>query len=234
MSVLGQRTDTDTASLMRPDTPRQLRLDAIEQSACKRGGVHTRPNQTVAKITGALTKVGTVATGTSPDFIEVNAAETYAYVVNSGSYDVYQYSINSTTDLLTYLTTVATGGTSPLFIAINPAGTYAYVANSGSGTISVFSINSTTGAHTAITGSPFTAASAYSVTRNPAGTVAYLPTFGSNTVSVYTIDSTTGGISSAVAGSPSASGTSTQDIAFNSSGTFAYSVSSAVLFEQQF
>ena len=119
-------------------------------------------------------------------------------------------------------------------MAINPAGAYAYVTNSGSGTISVFSINSTTGALTAITGSPFTAASAYSVTLNPAGTVAYVPTFGSNTVSAYNIDSTTSEISSAVAGGPLASGTSTQDIAFNSSGTFAYSVSSAVLSEQQF
>jgi len=33
---------TRTASSMRPDTRRQSYLVAIEQSACKRGGVHTR------------------------------------------------------------------------------------------------------------------------------------------------------------------------------------------------
>ncbi len=32
----------ETASSKRPDTRRQSYLDAIEQSACKRGGVHTR------------------------------------------------------------------------------------------------------------------------------------------------------------------------------------------------
>jgi hypothetical protein len=33
---------TKTASLTRPDTRRQSYLNAIKQSACKRGGVHTR------------------------------------------------------------------------------------------------------------------------------------------------------------------------------------------------
>ena len=41
---------TMTASLTRPDTRRQSYLDAIEQSVCNRGGVHTRPNEFVIAV----------------------------------------------------------------------------------------------------------------------------------------------------------------------------------------
>ena len=56
------------------------------------------------------------------------------------------YAINSTTGILTALTTptVATE-TLPVSIAVNHAGTFAYVANNDSNTLSMYTINATTG-----------------------------------------------------------------------------------------
>ncbi len=178
----------------------------------------------IAKTTGALTKVGSVATGIQPVSITINAAGTYAYVVDSNSADVYQYSISQTTGLLTYVSSTVTGGSGPSYLTINPAGTYAYVSNSSSNSISVFSINSTTGGLSPIAGSPFTTTSPYDVTFNPAGTLAYVPTFGGNSIAVYSIDPGTGAIGAAITGSPFVSGTSSRGIVLNANGTFAYSV----------
>jgi YVTN family beta-propeller protein len=56
--------------------------------------------------TGALTPMGTVATGTYPTSIAVHPSGKFAYVTNSGSNDVSTYSIDGATGVLTLIETV--------------------------------------------------------------------------------------------------------------------------------
>jgi DNA-binding beta-propeller fold protein YncE len=62
------------------------------------------------------------------------------------------YAINSTTGILTPLTTptVATES-SPFEITVNPAGTFAYLVNYSGNTVSMYAINATTGILTPLT-----------------------------------------------------------------------------------
>lgn len=97
---------------------------------------------------GTLTQIGTttaVGTGsTAPRGVALHPSATYAYVVASGTNEVYQYTVGMTaqTALLNKAGTassVATG-TTPYNIAVDPSGRYAYVTNYGSGTVSMYSI----------------------------------------------------------------------------------------------
>ena len=83
----------------------------------------------------------TIATGTNPQSITVDASGKYVYVVNSGSNTISQYTINSDGTLSANGSVVA--GTNPSSIIIDHTGKYAYVANSGSNTISQYAIGPT-------------------------------------------------------------------------------------------
>jgi 6-phosphogluconolactonase (cycloisomerase 2 family) len=104
--------------------------------------------------TGALTSLGTIATGTmiaesSSNSIVVDPTGAFAYVTNSGSNNVSMYSINATTGVLTSGGLID-AGTTPLSVAIHPSGGFAYVTNSASNDVSIYSIDATTGALTLI------------------------------------------------------------------------------------
>lgn len=108
---------------------------------------------------GALSDLGTVAAGTTPQYIAVNSAGTFAYVVNRDSNDVYVYSVNKNTRKLSFVSSVATGS-SPRMIALHSGGKFAYVVNQGSDNMTGFSIDATTGALTSLGATPVTGSTA--------------------------------------------------------------------------
>jgi 6-phosphogluconolactonase len=99
---------------------------------------------TINATTGALTSIGTIATGTDPASVAVDPADKFAYVTNSNSNDVSMYTINATTGALTPIGMVS-AGLSPTSIAIHPSGKFAYVTNSASNDVSMYSIDAATG-----------------------------------------------------------------------------------------
>ncbi len=142
--------------------------------------------------TGALTSIGTIATGTDPVSVALDPVGTFAYVTNSGSNDVSMYTINATTGSLTFIGTIA-AGMAPTSMAIDPSGKFAYVVNSGSNDVSLYSINSTTGTLTSI-GVITAGLSPTSIAVHPSGKFVYVTNSGSNDVSMYSIDATTGAL----------------------------------------
>jgi 6-phosphogluconolactonase (cycloisomerase 2 family) len=145
--------------------------------------------------TGALTSLGTIATGTmiaesSSNSIVVDPIGGFAYVTNSGSNNVSMYSINATTGVLTSGGLID-AGTTPLSVAVDPAGKFAYVVNFNSNDVSMYTIDATTGALTSI-GTIATEQSPTSIAIHPSGKFAYVTNSNSNSVSMYSIDGATG------------------------------------------
>jgi YVTN family beta-propeller protein len=172
---------------------------------------------TINATTGALTTIGTIATGTGPASVAVDPASKFAYVTNSNSNDVSMYTINATTGALTSIGTIATG-TGPASVAVDPASKFAYVTNSISNDVSMYTINATTGALTSI-GTIATGTGPVSVAVDPAGKFAYVTNSNSNDVSMYTINATTGALTSI---GMIAAGSYPNSIAIHPSGKFAY------------
>jgi 6-phosphogluconolactonase len=147
--------------------------------------------------TGALTSLGTIATGTmiaesSSNSIVVDPTGAFAYVTNSGSNNVSEYSINATTGVLTS-SGLIDAGTTPLSVAVDPTGKFAYVTNFNSNDVSMYTINATTGVLTSI-GTIATGQSPTSIAVHPSGKFAYVTNSASNSVSMYSIDAATGAL----------------------------------------
>jgi len=147
--------------------------------------------------TGALTSIGTIATGTmiaqsSSNSIVVDPTGAFAYVTNSGSNNVSMYSINATTGVLTSAGTID-AGTTPLSVAVDPTGKFAYVTNFNSNDVSMYTINATTGVLTSI-GTIATGQSPTLIAIHPSGKFAYVTNSASNDVSMYSIDAATGSL----------------------------------------
>ena len=176
---------------------------------------------TINATTGALTSIGTIATGTEPTSIAADPSGKFVYVVNenmgAAAGNVSMYAINATTGVLTSMGTIAAGA-DPVSVAVDPAGKFAYVANSYSNDVSMYTINATTGALKS-TGTIATGKDPVSVAVDPAGKFAYVANYGSNDVSMYTISATTGALTSigtiAAESNPSS-------VAVHPSGKFAY------------
>ncbi len=142
---------------------------------------------------GALTLVGTIASGIGPvESVAVTPGGTFAYAVGGGSSAVSAFTIDATTGLLTAITgSPFAAATSPNAVTVNPAGTFAYVANGASNDISAYSIDAPTGVLVPV--GTFAAGSDPSeIAINPAGTFAYVPNRNGNDISVYSIDAPTG------------------------------------------
>jgi YVTN family beta-propeller protein len=177
---------------------------------------------TVNATTGALTSIGTIATGPVPISVAVDPAGNFVYVAavnatpgSAGSLSMY--AINATTGALTSMGTIA-AGTDPVSAAVDPAGKFAYVTNSGSNDVSMYTIDATTGALTSM-GTIAAGTDPVSVAVDPAGKFAYVTNSGSNDVSMYTIDTTTGALTSI---GTIAAGSTPTSIAIHPSGRFAY------------
>jgi YVTN family beta-propeller protein len=147
---------------------------------------------TINASTGALTSIGTIATGADPASVAVDPMGKFAYVSNSGSNNVSMYIINTTTGALTSAGTIATG-TKPSSVAVEPTGKFAYVTNSDSNNVSMYTIDTTTGALTSM-GTIAAGPTPTSVATDPSGKFAYVTNSGSNNVSMYSIDATTGAL----------------------------------------
>jgi YVTN family beta-propeller protein len=142
--------------------------------------------------TGALTSVGTIATGTDPGSVAVDPSGKFAYVTNSGSNDVSMYTIEATTGALGSIGTIA-AGTDPVSVAVDPSGKFAYVTNFSSNDVSMYTINATTGSLTSL-GTIAAGLSPSSIAIHPSGNFAYVTNSGANDLSMYSIDSATGAL----------------------------------------
>ena len=149
------------------------------------GGLNLVSEFTIDSTSGALTSIGTVATGDDPNSVAIDSGGKFAYVANFSSNDVSMYTINATSGALTSVGTIATGQ-DPASVAVDPAGKFAYVTNEGSNSVSMYSIDATSGALTSI-GTVATGQEPVSVAVDPAGKFAYVVNFISNDVSMYTV-----------------------------------------------
>ena len=108
---------------------------------------------TINQTTGLLTPTSpaTVLTGGIPFQVVVAPSGKFAYVVNNLSGGattdgVWQYTINSTTGVLTQNTPAAVAaGNAPTAIAVDPTSRFAYVVNRLDNTVSMFTIDPNTG-----------------------------------------------------------------------------------------
>jgi 6-phosphogluconolactonase (cycloisomerase 2 family) len=188
------------------------------------GGDSSVSMYTINSTTGALTPIGMIDSGSSPDSVAVDPTGKFAYVANFGSNNVSMYTIDATSGALASIGTIA-AGPGPVSVAVDPAGKFAYVANwtyDAEGSVSMYTIDATTGALTFI-GSIAAGTSAFSVAVDPAGKFAYVANWTGNdtegSVSMYTIDATTGVLTPSGTIATELSPTS---IVIHPSGKFAY------------
>ena len=143
--------------------------------------------------TGSLTAMTTqtVAAGTAPYSVTVvrsgSNAYKYAYVANSGSNNISQYTIGTDGALTAMASATVPAGTAPYSVTVDQSGQYVYVANSGSNTVSQYTIGAS-GVLTPM--SPATVAAGtnpYAVTVDPSGKYAYVANEGGSNISQYTI-----------------------------------------------
>ena len=97
--------------------------------------------------TGALSIVGTYATGTQPTSLAVLGQ--FLYVANQGSSNVSVFSVDPTTGVLAQITgSPFAAGSSPLFEVLDPNNLFLYIGSQEARTITALSIDATTGALT--------------------------------------------------------------------------------------
>ena len=97
---------------------------------------------------GALSPIGTIASGANPNSVTIHPAGKFVYVANSGDQVISQYTISAGGGLVPMSpATVPSGspGSAPVSIAVDPSGKYAYAANSLTNDIAQFTINTTSG-----------------------------------------------------------------------------------------
>ena len=97
--------------------------------------------------TGALTLVGTAATGLNPMGVVVDPTGRFVYVTNtqSSTNTLSAYTIDQYTGALTPIQTINTGSYATI-IRIEPTGRFLFVTNQNSNTVQWFAINQSTGA----------------------------------------------------------------------------------------
>lgn len=175
--------------------------------------------------TGVLTALSPAAVRTDPSndaangnsvAIAINPAGTFAYVVNHFTKKIAMFAINTSTGILSPLsTTHIASGTDPRWISINPAGTFAYVTNYGDNSLKIYSIGndgSLAAVRTISTGSGPT-----QIAIHPGGIYAYVANETANSLSILNLQTNT------VIGTVLTGNGPTQ-IAINPAGTNAYVV----------
>jgi 6-phosphogluconolactonase (cycloisomerase 2 family) len=177
---------------------------------------------TINASTGALTSVGTTATGPFPYYVACDPTGKFVYVTNASAVDaggntVQTYTINQSTGALTSVGTVA-AGVNPYGVACDPTGKFVYVTNYGSNTVQAYTINQVTGALTSV-GTTATGTNPWSVACDPTGKFVYVTNFNSSTVQAYTINAITGALTSV---GTTATGTYPIGVAVDPIGRFAF------------
>lgn len=129
------------------------------------------------------------------DTFTKNLNNTGAYVANSASNTISQYSVDSSTFALKELGTVA-AGTTPVYVAMHPNSKFVYAVNNGSNTISVYSVSTTTRKLTLASTTSVDAGPVY-IIFNSAGTYAYVAstvTAGNSTLTSFVVSTSTGAL----------------------------------------
>ena len=143
----------------------------------------------IDQVTGDLMPLGTpLATGTSPERIEVDPLGRFVWITNFNSRNLYVYPIDEVTgalvdgvDGLSFFTRT------PTDIAIDPTGTYLYATFLETEQIQRFRIDFTGGNH--VWGPMYsTGDEPTSIVMHPTGRFAYVTNADDGTVSLYTID----------------------------------------------
>jgi 6-phosphogluconolactonase (cycloisomerase 2 family) len=204
------------------------------------GEGYTLPNRTPDRVsmytinasTGALTLVGTIATGSPATSLAVKIAidpsEKFAYVAGDGcALDTYPgyvsvYTINSTTGALTPIGSPLHAGWCSRSVTVDPSGKFAYVADQGGPDVAMYTVDATTGDLTPI-GSIAAGIGPSSVALDPTGKFAYVTNyyygvFGHD-VLIYSINATTGALTPI---GTIAAGTGPSSVALDPTGKFAY------------
>src|SRR5438876_2587486 len=101
----------------------------------------------VDRSTGALTPTGVFESGSSPNYLAVNAAGTRLYSTNETDRvgenkegTVSAFGINRADGKLELLNTVRSGGAGPTFVSVHPSGKFLLVANYFGGSVAVLPI----------------------------------------------------------------------------------------------
>jgi 6-phosphogluconolactonase (cycloisomerase 2 family) len=80
--------------------------------------------------------------GTAPTLLAMDAAGSFLYVADAGSNDIYVFSIDSSTGLLTQVGTSIPIGFSPINMKLAPSGNFMYITGQESqGFVEVFTVN---------------------------------------------------------------------------------------------
>jgi 6-phosphogluconolactonase len=150
---------------------------------------------TIDQNTGLLTPTSpaTVYTGGIPFQVRVSPNGKFAYVVDNlassnESFGVWQYTVDSTTGVLTPNTPAAVAsGNAPTEIAIDPTSSFAYVVNRLDNTLSMYTIDQTTGNLTP-NGTIAAGTTPFRAEFDPSGKYLYVVNEGSP-ASVFTVNS---------------------------------------------
>ena len=150
---------------------------------------------TIDQNTGLLTPTSPamVYTGGIPFQVRVSPNGKFAYVVDNlassnESFGVWQYTVDSTTGVLTPNTPAAVAsGNAPTEIAIDPTSSFAYVVNRLDNTLSMYTIDQTTGNLTP-NGTIAAGTTPFRAEFDPSGTYLYVVNEGSP-ASVFTVNS---------------------------------------------
>lgn len=173
-------------------------------------GDDTISETAIDSTTGALTTIGTVATGASPYAISGSPDKQHVYVVNQVSNNISAYAVNTTSGTLTQIAgSPFPAGTDPQALVFDPSGAHLYVANYGSNDLSAYAVDAGTGALTPLSVATYaTGAGPSDVAVDSAGKFVFVANNGgSSDISVFAITAGTGELTP-VAGSPFPASTS--------------------------
>jgi 6-phosphogluconolactonase (cycloisomerase 2 family) len=195
-------------------------------------GTNTIGEYSVNQTTGAVTSVGTIASGDAPYWVAVDPSSRFVYAVAINTNGVYAYTINQTTGALKAISgsPFTTDVESPGSVTVDPTGRFLIVAEAccaDTAGVSVYSIAPATGKLTAVKGSPFLPPSGTSepssVTVDPTGRYVYVAnggSFGTGGATVYSLAASTGKLT--LVGTLTPGGSSPWGITTDVTGSYVY------------
>jgi 6-phosphogluconolactonase (cycloisomerase 2 family) len=173
-------------------------------------------------ITGALSLIGTLPAGLTPNEIAIDPLGRFVYVSNFDSHDVSAYAIDASTGALTTIagSPFALGGMARE-LTVDLSGKYLYVVNQTASAVQGYTIDPTTGALSPL-GSPYPVGnSPFAVTIDHSGRFLYAVSSNDANISGFSLDPATGALTP-LAGSPFAASASACSITIDPQNRFAF------------
>jgi 6-phosphogluconolactonase len=170
--------------------------------------------------------------------VAVDPHSKFVYVANSGSNSISEFTLNSTTGVLTKVSgSPVNTGAAPAAVSVDPSGVFVFTGNAASDDVSSFRLNSPSGALTALVPGPFRArkSPASLVVSSGSSNITYTPSFAfvadfegfSGAVPVLSVSATSGALT-AIKGSPFGTGTP-RAIAASPNGKFVYTAKTVMV-----